>query len=145
AQHEQVRVVERGAIRVHQRVAELPALVNRAGYLGGHVTGNAAREGELPEQLRHAGPISTHRRVALAIRALQPGVCDDRGAAVSRTGYEDRVQVAGNDRAVHVRVEQVEPRTRAPMAEQPRLDVLRPQRLAQQWIVQQVDLPDGQV
>ncbi|MGY4446679.1 hypothetical protein ACVWZR_001339 [Bradyrhizobium sp. i1.3.1] len=31
------------------------------------------------------------------------------------------------------------------MAEQARLDVLRPQRLAQQRIVEQIDLPDGEV
>ena len=33
----------------------------------------------------------------------------------------------------------------APMAEQARLDVLRPQRLAQQRIVEQIDLPDREV
>jgi hypothetical protein len=49
------------------------------------------------------------------------------------------------DHAVEVRVEQVEARGRAPVPEQPGLYVLRSQRLAQQRIVEQIDLPDGQV
>ena len=38
-----------------------------------------------------------------------------------------------------------EPGRGAPVAEQPRLDVLRPERLAQQRVVLQIDLADGQV
>jgi hypothetical protein len=64
---------------------------------------------------------------------------------VTGPGDEDRVQVACDDRAVHVGVEQVQAGGRAPVPEQPRLDVLERQRLAQQRVVQQVDLPDGQV
>ena len=52
AHHDQVRVVERGAVRVRQRVAELAALVDRARRLRRDVAGHAAGEGELAEQLR---------------------------------------------------------------------------------------------
>ena len=58
AQHQQVRVVERGAVGVHQRVAELAALVDRPRRLGRDVAGDAAGEGELPEQ-RAACPSSS--------------------------------------------------------------------------------------
>ena len=57
----------------------------------------------------------------------------------------DRVEVARLDDAVQVRVDEVQPGRRAPVAEQPRLDVLEPQRLAQQRVVEQVDLADRQV
>ena len=50
AADEQVRVVEGGAVGVHEGVAQLAALVDRAGRLGGDVAGDAAGEGELAEE-----------------------------------------------------------------------------------------------
>ncbi len=50
AGHQQVRIVERGAIGVGDRVAELAALVDRARGLGRDMAGNAARKRELLEQ-----------------------------------------------------------------------------------------------
>ena len=47
------------------------------------------------------------------------------GPAVPGSGDVDRVEVACADHAVHVGVDEVEPRRRAPVAEQARLDVLR--------------------
>ena len=49
--HQQVGIVERGAIGVGQRVTELAALVEGARDFGGHMAGNAAGDGELLEQL----------------------------------------------------------------------------------------------
>ena len=60
-------------------------------------------------------------------------------------GDVHRAEVALDDRAVHVRVEQVEAGRGPPVAEQPRLDVLERQRLAQQRVVAQIDLADGEV
>ena len=57
----------------------------------------------------------------------------------------DGIQVPGTDDPVEVGVDEVEPGRRAPVAEQPRLDVGRLERLAQQRVVEQVDLADGQV
>jgi hypothetical protein len=52
AADEQVGVVERRAVGVRERVAELAALVDRARRLGRDVARDAARERELPEQPR---------------------------------------------------------------------------------------------
>src|SRR5680860_1346635 len=49
------------------------------------------------------------------------------------------------DGTVHVGVDEVEPRAGAPVAQEPRLDVLELEGLAQQRVVEQVDLSDGQV
>src|SRR5262245_2286859 len=54
AGNDQVRVVERSAIGMAQGVAEFSAFVDAAGSLGSNVTGDAAREAELLEQLLHA-------------------------------------------------------------------------------------------
>src|SRR5262249_48353153 len=62
--------------------------------------------------------------------------------AVAGPADEDGVEVALADRAVEVGVEEVQAGCRPPVPEQARLHVLRPQRLAQERIVGQVDLPD---
>ena len=142
---QQLRVVERGAEGVHERVAELAALVDRARRLGRGVAGDAAREGELAEQLAQSLLAVADVRVELAVRPLEVGVGDVRRPAVARPGDEDRIEVARPDRPVQVRVDEVEARHRAEVAEQPGLHVLRLQRLAQERVVEQVDLADRQV
>ena len=145
AADEQVGVVERRAVRVRERVAELAALVDRAGRLRRGMAGDPAREGELAEQLPHARLVGAHVRVQLAVRPLEIGVGDDARPAVARAGDVDRVEVAGTDRAVQVRVDQIQAGRRAEVAEQPRLDVLGEQRLAEERVVEQVDLADREV
>ena len=87
----------------------------------------------------------TDVRVQLAVRPLEVGVRDVCRAAVTRPGDEDRVEVARPDRAVQVRVDEVQARHGPEVAEQPRLHVLGLQRLAQQRVVEQVDLPDREI
>ena len=145
ARDEQVGVVERRAERVHERVAELAALVDRAGHLGCDVARNPAREGKLAEEPPQPVDVPRDVRVELAVRPLEIRVRDERRAAVPRAGDVDRAQVAIADLPVQVRVEEVEARDGAEVAEQARLDVLRLQRLAQQRVVEQVDLRDGEV
>ena len=145
ADDEQVRVVERGAVGVDERVAELAALVDRSRRLGCHVARDAAREGELAKQPPQALLVVPDVGVHLAVGPFEVRVRDEGRSAVPGTGDEDRVEVVRLDHAVHVRVDEVEPRRRAPVAEQAGLDVLRPQRLTQQRVVEQVDLSDRQV
>ncbi len=145
AADEQVGIVERGAVGVHERVAELAALVDRAGRLGGDVAGDPAGERELAEQAAQALLVVADVRVELAVGALEVHVRDQPRAAVARAGDVDRVEVALAYHAVQVRVDEVQARRRAPMAEQARLGVLDPQRLAQQRVLQQVDLAHRQV
>jgi hypothetical protein len=57
----------------------------------------------------------------------------------------DHVQVALVDGAVQMHIEKVQPRRRAPVAQQTRLDVLQRQRLLQQRIVLEIDLAHGKI
>jgi hypothetical protein len=70
-------------------------------------------------------------RVNLAVAALEVGAGDDRRPAVAWSADEDGVQVASADDPIKVRVDQIEARGGAPVAEQPGLHVLDPERLAQ--------------
>src|SRR5919198_315629 len=142
---DQVGVVECSAERMRERVAELAAFVDRAGRLGRGVARDSARKRELAEQLPQALFVLRHMRIELAVRAFEVGIRDDSRATMAWTRDVDRVQVAGADCAVDVDVDKVEARRRAEVTEQPRLHVLRPQRLAQERVVEQVDLPDREV
>ena len=81
---EQVGVVEGGAEGVHERVAELAALVDRAGRLRRRVARDPAGEGELAEELAQPLLAPADVRVELAVRALEVRVRDVRRPAVAR-------------------------------------------------------------
>ena len=142
---QQVRVVERRAVGVRERVAELAALVDRARGLRRGVAGDAAGEGELPEQRLHALGVVGDVRVPLRVGALQVRRRHHARAAVPGAGDVERVEVVADDDAVEVRPQERQARGGAPVPEQPGLDVLGRERLAQERVVHQVDLPDGQV
>ncbi len=105
---EQVRIVEGRAVRVSERVAELTALVDRAGRLRRDMTRHSAGERELPEQLPHARGVTGDVRVGLAVAALEPGVGQHGRPAVPRAPHAQRVQIAGLDDAVEMGVDEVE-------------------------------------
>src|ERR1035437_6297146 len=117
AANEQVRVVECRAEGMRQRIAELAALMDGARCLRRDVAGNAAWERELAEQLAHALLVLRDARVELGVAALEVRVGDQSRTAVPGADDVDGVEVAGLDLAVHVGVDQVEARRRAPVTE----------------------------
>jgi hypothetical protein len=145
ARDEQVGVVERRTVGVAERVPQFAALMQGARGVGRRVARDAARERELAEQPPDAVFGAVDLRVDLRVRALQIAVGDHARAAVPRAGDVEGVEIPFPDHSVQVGVEEVESGRRPPVTEEPRLDVLGPQRLAQQRIVEQIDLPDAQV
>ncbi len=115
------------------------------GVSGAVVRGDAAGEGELPEQPGHPRGVLGDGRVELAVGALQVGVRHHPRPAVAGPADVDDVQVLVPDHPVEVRVDQVEAGRGAPVPEQPRLDVLGAQGFGQQRVAEQVDLPHRQV
>src|ERR671918_3212974 len=63
ATNEQVRVVERGSVRVQERVSELASFVDRAGSLGGGMARDTTRERELSEEDPQALEVAGDTRV----------------------------------------------------------------------------------
>jgi len=72
-------------------------------------------------------------------------VRDERGAAMTWASQVDYVSVVLFDEAVQMYIDEVQPRSGSEVTEQTRLDVLRLERLAEERIVEQVDLTDRQV
>ena len=128
---DQVRVVERGAVGVAQRVAQLAAFVDAARRLRRDVAGDAAGEAELLEQPLHPFGVLADVRIDLAVGPFEIGVRHQRRPAVPGADDVDHVQVVALDDPIEMHAEHVQARRRAPVAEQPRLDVLALERLSQ--------------
>ena len=64
---------------------------------------------------------------------------------MTRSGEEDRVHVVLANETIEVRVHEVQPRRRPPVAEKARLDVLGAERLAEERVCLQVDLPHREI
>src|SRR5271155_601056 len=80
---DEIRIVERRAEGVRERVPELAALVDRAGHIRSTVARDTTRKGELLEQALHARTVARYSGVELAVAALQPGVGHQRGTAMA--------------------------------------------------------------
>ena len=91
---DEIRIVEGCPEGVHERVAELAALVDRARRLRRRVARDAAGKRELAEELAQAFLPLADVRIQLAVRPLQVRVGDVCRAAVARPCDEDRVEVA---------------------------------------------------
>jgi len=141
----QVGVVKHSAESVGNGVAQLAALVDGAGGLGGAVAGNATGEGELLEHLLHALFVLADVGVDLAVAAVQIGVGNEEVAAMAGAGEQNHVQVIPLDGAVAVDIHEVLPRHGAPVAHNLLLDVVHGKGFLQQGVVQQVQLASGQV
>lgn len=119
--------------------------MDRPRSLRSHVAGDAAGEGELPEQLAQPVRVFFDAGVHLAVGAFEIGVGNQSGPTVARSGDVDDVRVAVADDPVQVCIDEVEPGRGAPVSEQPRFDVLGGQRFGKQGVVQQIDLTDREV
>ena len=60
-------------------------------------------------------------------------------------GYVNHVQIKRLDYTIQMNIDKVLPGGGPPMTEQRWLDMRSLQRLLEQWVVVQIDLPDGQV
>lgn len=130
---------------MHQRVAELAALMNGPGRLRRDMAGNPARKGKLAKQPPHSVGVLRDGAVHLAVGAFQVRIGHQSGPPVAGPGDVDDVGVALANYPVQVRVDQIEAGGGAPVTQQPGFDVRGHQRFGQQWIVQQIDLTDRQV
>jgi hypothetical protein len=61
------------------------------------------------------------------------------------TGHVNHVEVAQPDRPIQVNIDEVQARSRAPMAQQSWFDVFELQRFAQQRVIEQIDLANRKV
>ena len=109
------------------------------------MAGDPSGEGKLLEEFLQPGLVLADVRIDLAVRPFQVDVAHQRRAAVAGAGDVDHVEVMLLDDPVQVDVDEVLARRRPPVPQQPRLDVLELQRLAQQGVVVEIDLADRQV
>ena len=90
---DQIGIVERRAIGVHQRITELAAFMDRSGRLRRDVTGDAVGPGELAEQPLQAVPAALDIRIALRIGPFEIAVRHQPRTAMTRADDVNHVQV----------------------------------------------------
>ena len=140
AGHQQSRIVEGCTERMREGIAELAPLIDGARQIRSAMARNPAWKGKLFEQARHSLGVLTHIRITLAVTAFEIRIGGQRRTAVTGTNDCEYVQLARDDDPVQMGVHEVDAGRRAPVSEQARFDVFQPQRLAQQRIVEQIDL-----
>src|SRR5579885_301479 len=143
--YNEIGIVESCAEGVDEDIAKFATFMDGARGGNADMAGDAARSGELAKQAPHPSHILGHLRVNLRIGAFQIDVCHQRGATVSWSGKVDNVCILLLNQPVQVDVDEAEAGRCAPVAEQTRLDMLQAQRLAQQGIVLEIDLSNGQI
>src|SRR6185437_713338 len=142
---DQIRIVEHCSKSVQQRVAQLSAFVNRTRSIRRCVAGNAARPGELREQMLQPCHVLRHLGIELRIGTFKIGIRYNARPAMARTGNVDGIQLIFLDHPVHVRPDEIQSRRCAPMSEKARLYMLQFERLAKKRIIVKVNLSDGQI
>src|ERR1700733_9163406 len=81
----------------------------------------------------------------LGVTAFKIRIGIERGAAMSRAGDVNEVRIMRLDEAVEMNVDEILPRRRTPVPEQPWLDLLCFERLSQQGVFEQVNLADTEI
>ena len=145
ADDQQVGIIEGGAEGVGERIAQLAAFVDGTGRFGRDVAGDAARKGELFEELLHPILVLRHVGINLAVGPLQVSIGDQSRPAVARACHVDDVEVLLLDDAVEVNVDEIQSWRRAPMAQEAGFDVPALERPLEQRIVVQINLADGEI
>ena len=142
---DRIRVVRHSAEGVGQGIAQLAALVDGAGRLRRHMAGHTAEEGELLKQLLHAVLVLGDIGIDLGVAAVQPVLSHHGVSAVAGAGAVDHVQIILLDDPVQMGIDEILSRAGAPVSHDGLLQVGSGQGPLQQRIVQQIQLPGGQV
>jgi len=117
----------------------------RTRRLRGHMAGNSQRPAKLAKEPLDAVGILLDSRKQLRIRAFEVGMGNDSRPAMPRPDNVHHVQVALVDETVQMNIDEIQPNSRAPVPEQPRLDIFESQRLLQKRIVLEINLAYGEI
>ena len=143
--HNQIGVVKRRTVSVGNGITQFATFMNGTRRFRRDVAGNAARKRELLKQPLNARRALRDVWVDLAVGPFQIGIRHQSRPAVPRTGNVDYAQVVLFDKAVQMHINEVEPRGGSEVAQQPWLDMLDFERLLEQRVVHQIDLPHRKV
>src|SRR3984957_12669637 len=130
---------------MHQRVAELAALVDGARCFRCGMAWNPAGKRELAKQLVQAISVAANIGIDFTVSTLKIGIRHHPRPAVSGTADVKDVEVTRADGAVEMRVDEIQSWRCAPVPKQPRFDMFRPQGFTQQGIVEQINLADRKI
>src|ERR1700722_20212099 len=112
-----------------QDVAKFSAFMDRPRRFRSAMTPDASRKRKLPEEFLKPLRILAFFRIHLRVGSFEVSRTENSRSAMPRAGEEDHVQIVFLDKPVQMNVDERQSRARAPMSQQPILDVFRSQRL----------------
>src|SRR6185295_5068492 len=114
AAHDQIGIVERRSVRMCQRVAEFPALVNGTRCFRRNVTGDAARKRTLLEEPLHSVRGLRNVRIDFAISSFQVSIRYQARATVPWSRNVNNIELIALDHAIEMNINEVQARRSAP-------------------------------
>ena len=145
ASHDQIRIIERRSKGVDQRIAKFASLMHGVRRVRSAMARNTAGRRKRTKEKPHTVDVLGNFRMHFGISSFE--VC---------AGVQGRPSVAGArnvndicirfpDQPVQMNVDEILPGRCAPMPQQARLDVFFCERLAQQRIIEEIDLADAEI
>src|SRR4030042_927658 len=141
----EIGIIEDRTERMAERIAQLTALVDRAGRLRRCVAWNSAGKRKLNKKLPKPGLVLADVGIYLAVSALKISVAYHGRAAVPGAGDVNHVEVVFFDDPVQVHVNEILPGRRAPVSQQHVLHICERQRSLQKRILVEIHLADRQI
>ena len=145
ASDQEVGIVEGGTIGERQAIAEFTAFIDGARSLRRNMTRNATGKRKLREQFFHPRFVLRDVRIELGVTTFEIGVGHETRAAVPGACDVQYVQVMLVYDTVQMHIDEVQPRSGAPVAEESRLHVLKTQGNLEQRVIIQIDLSDREI
>src|SRR6266487_487732 len=116
AGHDQVGIVHGSSKGGRQGVTQFPALVNSSWNTRIEVAGESTWPGKAPHKFFNPGPVKRQVWIVIVERAFQVEICEVCRCAMPWSRNQKHIDVIALYEVVKVRVDQVNTRTRAPVA-----------------------------
>lgn len=142
---DEIGIIECCSVRVRDGVTKFAAFVDGTGVLRCAVRTYASRKRKLPEEFEHARFVAALIRINLGVVAFEITVGQRSWRAMPGTGNINDIQIILLDEPIQVDPNQGLARIGAPMTQEPILDVLRLQRLAEKRVPAKINHAHRQI
>src|SRR6266704_3254380 len=113
--YDEVRIVHRSTKGSSQRIAQLAAFMDRPRYARVAMAGDTTQQGETPDELVQPGTVKRQLGVIFLQSALEVQVRQVRWRSMSRTRYQEHIDIVAHNQSIKVSIDQVDTGTRAPV------------------------------
>src|SRR5258708_4126888 len=115
---QQIGIIKDRAVGVHYGIAKFSSLMNRAGCFRSNMAWDTAGKRKLFEEPFHPFFVLRNVRIKLTVGSLQISIRNQPWSAMAWSGDVDHIQIKHLNETVEMYVDEVKPRSRAPVTKQ---------------------------